>query len=115
MSKAQQVSYKNSNQNKSDKTNPNNSNFKQKVLDIVSLIPKGKIMTYKDVAIKANSEGAARAVGTIMKSNYDKNVPCHRVIRSDGRIGDYNRGGQAAKIKILRSEGVIIKDGRVML
>jgi O6-methylguanine-DNA--protein-cysteine methyltransferase len=42
-----------------------------------------------------------------MKNNYDKTVPCHRVILSDGGIGDYNRGGRAAKIRLLRREGAI--------
>ena len=64
-------------------------------------------MTYKGVAKKAGSPNAARAVGTIMKNNYDPKVPCHRVIRSDGKIGDYNRGGRAEKIRKLRAEGAI--------
>lgn len=41
-----------------------------------------------------------------MKNNYDPTVPCHRVIRSDGRAGEYNRGGEAAKRELLRKEGV---------
>lgn len=81
--------------------------FEQKVKSIVAKIPKGSMMTYKSVAKKAGSPNGARAVGTIMKNNYNPKVPCHRVIRSDGKIGDYNRGGQAAKIKKLRAEGAI--------
>ena len=81
--------------------------FEQKVKEIVSKIPKGKTMTYKQVAAKAGSPNAARAVGSIMKGNYDPNVPCHRVVRSDGKIGDYNRGGRVEKIRKLKSEGVI--------
>ncbi len=81
--------------------------FKEKVLEIVAKIPKGKVMTYKQVAVKAGSPNGARAVGTLMKGNYRKDVPCHRVIRSDGKIGDYNRGGQAMKIKILKKEGAL--------
>lgn len=80
--------------------------FKEKVLDIVRKIPKGKVMTYKEVAKKAGSENASRAVGSILKANYDKNIPCHRVIRSDGAIGEYNRGSEN-KIKLLRLEGAI--------
>jgi len=79
--------------------------FKEKVLKIVSEIPKGKVLTYKEVAKKAGSENAARAAGSIMKQNYDSKIPCHRVIRSDGIAGEYNRGREN-KIKILRSEGV---------
>lgn len=81
--------------------------FKQKVLGIVANIPKGKTMTYKQVAQRAGSAGAARAVGSVMKGNYDPKIPCHRVIRSDGRVGDYNRGGSTKKLAILRAEGAI--------
>ena len=81
--------------------------FEQKVKAIVAKIPKGKTMTYKEVAVKAGSPNGARAVGSIMKANYDPLVPCHRVIRSDGSIGEYNRGGREEKIRKLRAEGAI--------
>lgn len=81
--------------------------FSEKVKSIVARIPKGKTMTYKEVAVKAGSPNAARAVGSIMKANYDNGIPCHRVVRSDGTIGRYNRGGRAEKIRKLRSEGAI--------
>ncbi len=81
--------------------------FKEKVLDIVRKVPKGKTSTYKQVAEKAGNPGAARAVGTIMKGNYLPDVPCHRIIRSDGKIGDYNRGGRDAKIALLKKEGAL--------
>lgn len=79
--------------------------FADIVRDIVRSIPKGEVLTYGQVAQRAGSLGAARAVGTIMANNYDKTVPCHRVIRSDGKIGNYNRGGSEAKIKLLKKEG----------
>ncbi len=82
--------------------------FRERVLAVVAEIPRGKVMTYKEVAYIAGNPGAARAVGTIMKSNYNPKVPCHRVIRSDGKIGNYNRGGREKKIEILRKEGVHI-------
>lgn len=82
--------------------------FSEKVKFIVSKIPKGKTMTYKQVAIKAGSPNASRAVGSVMKGNYDPKIPCHRVIRSDGKIGDYNRGGSSEKLRKLRAEGAII-------
>lgn len=82
--------------------------FTEKVLDVVRNIPKGQTMSYKDVAVKAGSPGAARTVGTIMKNNFLKDVPCHRVIRSDGIVGEYNRGGSSTKLKKLRNEGVKI-------
>ncbi len=98
-------------------------NFKEMVFAIVQKIPKGKVLTYKQVAEKAGNGNASRAVGSILKNNADKNIPCHRVIRSDGKVGDYNglliekkvikkkeskKSGTDAKLKILRSEGVNI-------
>ncbi|HQV64741.1 MAG TPA: MGMT family protein [Candidatus Paceibacterota bacterium] len=82
-------------------------NFTERVRDIVRKIPRGKTMTYRDVATKAGNPGAARVVGSIMKANYDPEIPCHRVIRSDGKIGEYNRGGPEAKLRILKEEGAI--------
>lgn len=82
--------------------------FADKVREVVRAIPKGQTMTYGEVAAYAGSPGAARAVGSIMKHNYDPSVPCHRVVRSDGRVGEYNRGGAEAKKKILIKEGVEI-------
>ena len=79
--------------------------FTDKVRNVVRKISKGKTMTYGEVAKAAGRPEAARAVGTIMKNNYDPTVPCHRVIRSDGKIGDYNRGGSEAKKKLLIAEG----------
>ena len=83
------------------------SMFTERVLNIVSSIKHGKTMTYKEVATRAGSPGAARAVGSIMKANYRPNVPCHRVICSDGVIGQYNRGGPSVKYKKLKKEGAI--------
>lgn len=81
-----------------------NSPFKQKVLDIVRKIPAGKTITYAQVAYMAGAPGAARAVGTIMSKNFDPAIPCHRVIRSDGKMGGYNRGGIERKQKLLAEE-----------
>ena len=85
------------------------STFTKRVLKVVAAIPKGKVLTYKQVAAKAGSPRAARAVGSIMKQNYNKNIPCHRVIKSSGEIGQYNRGGTIAKIRRLRREGYTVK------
>jgi len=81
--------------------------FKQKVLEIVAKIPKGSLMTYKGVATKAGNPNASRAVGAIMAQNQDKNIPCHRVIRSDGKIGEYNELQGKSKREILKKEGAI--------
>ena len=82
--------------------------FKEKVYEVVAKIPKGSVLTYKQVAAKIGIPGASRAVGSVLKQNYDLKVPCHRVIRTDGKIGDYNRGGSRGKIALLRKEGVRI-------
>jgi len=81
--------------------------FKERVLHVVRGIPKGSTLSYKEVAQRAGSLHGARAVGTIMKENYDETVPCHRVIRSDGKIGEYNRGGGDTKEKLLHDEGAL--------
>lgn len=80
--------------------------FSDKVREIVRNIPKGQTRTYKEVAQLAGNEKAMRAVGSIMSKNYDSEIPCHRVTRSDGKIGNYNRGGQEVKRQILESEKI---------
>lgn len=81
--------------------------FTEKVRDIVRNIPKGKTMTYKEVATKAGNPNAARGVGAIMRSNYNRDIPCHRVVKSDGSLGNYNRGGTLRKREILKGEGAL--------
>lgn len=84
---------------------PTNS-FSDRVHAITAKIPKGKTMTYAQVARAAGSPRAYRAVGTILSKNYDPKVPCHRVIKSDGSLGQYNRGTPRKK-KLLKEEGAI--------
>lgn len=80
--------------------------FKEKVLRIVAKIPKGKIMSYKEVAKLAGSPKAYRAVGNILNKNYNPKIPCHRVIRSNGSPGGYRKGIKK-KINLLEKEGAI--------
>jgi len=80
--------------------------FKEQIYAVVRKIPKGKVLTYKEVARKVGKPKAYRAVGNILNKNRDPKVPCHRVIRSDGRIGGY-RDGNNSKIKILKKEGYL--------
>jgi len=68
------------------------ASFRDNVLRIVKKIPRRKVMTYKEVAELAENPKAYRAVGNILNKNYDLSIPCHRVIRSDGSLGGYNRG-----------------------
>jgi O-6-methylguanine DNA methyltransferase len=58
------------------------------------------------VAKLAGRPKAYRAVGNILNGNHDPKIPCHRVIRSDGKLGGYNRGAKAKK-EILKREGVL--------
>ncbi len=80
--------------------------FMESVFAVVRTIPSGATMTYKEVAVAAGRPGAYRAVGNILNKNYDPSIPCHRVVRSDGTTGGYNRGGEE-KARRLRFESSI--------
>lgn len=82
------------------------SSFKQKVFGIVVKIPKGKVLTYQEVAKRAGNPLAARTVGNILHGNKDPKIPCYRVIRSDGGLGGYNRGVES-KFRLLKSERAV--------
>lgn len=84
------------------------STFVERVRAVVRTIKKGKTMTYGQVASVAGRPGAARAVGTIMSRNTDKTVPCHRVIRADGKLGAYNGLQGRSKATLLKKEGARI-------
>jgi methylated-DNA-[protein]-cysteine S-methyltransferase len=85
----------------------------QKLYDLLSKIPKGKVATYQELAKKLGTKGY-RAVGQIVGRNPNApQVPCHRVVRSDGGLGGY-AFGLDKKIDLLNGEGVAIKDGRVV-
>ncbi len=85
------------------------SEFTQKVYAVVKKIPKGKVLTYQEVAKRAGSPRAYRAVGNILSKNTDKNIPCHRVVRSDGTAGGYSGLRGKSKIDILEKEGVRLR------
>jgi O-6-methylguanine DNA methyltransferase len=80
--------------------------FTEKVLAVVKKIPRGKTLSYAAVAKRAGSPRASRAVGSILKKNFDPVIPCHRVIKSDGTLGAYNRG-TVEKARKLRMEKAI--------
>ena len=84
--------------------------FQLQVWKYLKKIPKGSVKTYKQVAIAINKPKSARAVANACAKNpYAPNIPCHRVIRSDGGLGGYSgRGGVDQKLKLLRSEKVNI-------
>lgn len=81
--------------------------FTEKVIAVVQKIPQGSVLTYQQVAERAGNPKAYRVVGTLMRRNFREDVPCHRVVRSDGTVGEYNRGGSRAKEEKLRAEGYI--------
>ncbi|MGB9743466.1 MAG: MGMT family protein [Minisyncoccales bacterium] len=86
--------------------------FQEKIFEIIKRIPKGKVLTYKEVAKLAGRPKAWRPVGNILNKNRDPKIPCHRVIRSDRRVGGYFSGTKK-KISLLKKEGVLINNERV--
>ena len=86
------------------------TDFQIKVWNAISKIPKGKVKTYKELARSIRKPQASRAVANACGKNpFPIKIPCHRVIRSDGRLGGYSgKGGIKTKRKLLRSEGVYI-------
>lgn len=91
--------------------------FATTVRAVVGSIPKGKVATYGQVARLAGSPGAARAVGSIMRTNTDtRAVPCHRVVGSTGTLTGYAYGnGVATKKELLAREGVCFRGDTVDL
>jgi O-6-methylguanine DNA methyltransferase len=83
-----------------------------RVLSIVRRIPPGRVATYGDVAALAGRPRAARAVGNIMRGCGRPDVPCHRVIAANGRLGGYG-GNELLKRSLLVAEGVPVSGGRV--
>ena len=81
--------------------------FQVKVWKYLKKIPKGKVKTYKQVAIGINRPKSARAVANACGMNpYAPKIPCHRVIRSDGSLGGFSApGGRKAKKNLLKKEG----------
>ena len=87
--------------------------FQKRVYEIVKRIPSAKVLTYKEVAKLAGRPRAFRAVGNVLNKNRNSKIPCHRVIKSNGKIGGY-RYGKKRKTSLLKREGVIIRKGRVL-
>ena len=85
--------------------------FQLKVWNYLMKIPKGKVLTYKEVAKAIGKPMSYRAVANAVGKNpFPPNIPCHRVVRSDGGIGGYSgKGGIDQKIRLLRSEKVFMK------
>ena len=89
-----------------------NSSFNEKCYELLKLIPEGKVTTYKEMS-KALNTKAWRAVGSAMAKNPHLIViPCHRVVRSDGSVGEYALGSNE-KSKLLQKEGVQVSNGKI--
>ena len=83
----------------------NDYTFRDAVYAVVRNIPKGETLSYKQVAEMVGRPKAARAVANILAKNYNPEIPCHRVIRNDGTLSGYNRGGENTKRQLLLTEG----------
>ena len=89
--------------------------FQASVLELVSKVPKGKVTTYKELARALGRPRAWRAVANALAKNPSSvKIPCHRVIRSDGKVGGYKLG-KTRKAELLMMEGIVIKKWKVNL
>lgn len=101
------------------------STYQQAILRLLAEVPKGKVTTYGDLAKELSkrdykwSPKASRAVGTTMKNNpCGPQIPCHRVIKSDGSVGNFRGGEDGAvdeKVTMLRDENIIVINGKIDL
>lgn len=87
--------------------------FARRVYAEAQKIPRGQVATYAEVARRCGRPHAARAVGQVLKRNFDPQIPCQRVVRANGSVGGWNRG-PSKKVQVLRQEGVRIRAGKVL-
>lgn len=88
--------------------------LEEKVYKKLLEVPPGKVTTYGELAKAVGLKNGQRLIGKIMNKNpYPVIVPCHRVIKSDGKIGGY-AWGEKIKINMLLKEGVKIKNGKIL-
>ena len=88
--------------------------LQEKVYKKLLEVPKGKVTTYGELAKAIGLKNGQRVIGRIMSKNpYPVIVPCHRVIKSDGKIGGY-AWGEKVKAKMLSNEGIRIKNGKIL-
>jgi len=88
-------------------------NLEKKIYKKLLEVPEGKITTYGELAKAVGFTNGQRAVGKIMNKNpFPVLIPCHRVVKSDGKVGGYAYG-ENIKINILKKEGIKIKNGKI--
>ncbi len=87
--------------------------IKERALELVKMVPDGRVTTYMEIARALGNPRMARAVGIALNRNRDlKTVPCFKVVRSDGTVGGYVLG-MNEKIRRLEKSGVRIRKGRI--
>ncbi len=96
------------------KNNKGISDFERAVYIALLDVPRGRVISYGSLAKRAGFPGAARAVGSALNRNpFAPKVPCHRVVKSSGEVGGFAHGVKR-KIEILKSEGIKIKNKRII-
>lgn len=89
-------------------------NLDKKIYKKLLEVPKGKITTYGELAKAVGMKNGQRAVGKIMNKNpFPVIIPCHRVVKSDGKVGGYAYG-EEIKSSMLTREGIQIKNGKIL-
>jgi methylated-DNA-[protein]-cysteine S-methyltransferase len=89
-------------------------NLSQRVYELVAKVPKGKVVTYSELARAVGRPTASRAIGQILNKNPNPVVvPCHRVVKSNGNVGGYALG-TARKLSLLEDEGVRVSEGKIL-
>ena len=95
-------------------TQNTSNSFADLVYEKTSLIPRGRVVTYGQIAKAIGRPGASRAVGNALNCNpYAPVVPCHRVVKTDGKIGGFVSGSKV-KAGLLRRDGVNVRDGKIV-
>lgn len=91
-----------------------NKSLDEQVYELLKTIPRGRVTTYKAIAKAIGKPNASRVIGNILKNNPNPVIiPCHRVVKSDGKIGGYAYGKNIKKI-LLETEGIDIEDYIIM-
>ena len=89
-------------------------NLEQRVYKKLLEVPEGKITTYGELAKAVGLKNGQRVIGNIMNKNpYPVIVPCHRVVKADGKVGGYAYG-EEIKTNMLKKEGIKIQDGKIL-
>ena len=89
----------------------------KRIYEAVQKIPKGKVATYGQIAELAGDKKMARAVGNALHKNPDpEQIPCYRVVNAKGELaGEFAFGGKGEQAKLLKADGIEVKNGRVDL